>query len=144
MWQASFFHSKFYTKKEIKIDCDSDTLLFKVIPEGPVCQSGADTCFNEKNECADQFLFQLEKIINDRKNNPSDGSYTSSLFAKGINKIAQKVGEEAVELDIEAKDNNDDLFLYEVADLLYHLQVLISFKKLSIADVINVLKKRKG
>jgi len=124
-------------------DCDSDTLLFKVKPKGPTCHTGADTCWNEKNEDS-QFLFlsRLEEIIADRKNTPSEHSYTSSLFQKGINKIAQKVGEEAIELVIEAKDNNNELFKSEAADLLFHYLILLQQKGMKLHDVINVLKSR--
>lgn len=125
---------------EIIQDCDNDSLLVKVIPKGPTCHTGADTCFNEKNEGWD--LNRLETIIKDRKANPKKGSYTTSLFEAGINKIAQKVGEEAVELVIEAKDDNRDLFLNEAADLLYHYLVLLQAKGMSLDDVKGVLKKR--
>jgi phosphoribosyl-ATP pyrophosphohydrolase/phosphoribosyl-AMP cyclohydrolase len=124
----------------ITIDCDQDTLLVKVNPNGPTCHTGADTCFNEKNDLWD--LQQLEKIVNDRKTNPIKGSYTTSLLESGINKVAQKVGEEAVELIIEAKDNNKELFLNEAADLVYHYLVLLSAKDCSLNDVLEVLKKR--
>ena len=123
------------------LDCDNDTLLIKANPVGAVCHTGADTCFEEKNE-SENFLFELEKIILDRKNNPSESSYTSELFTKGINKIAQKVGEEAVELVIEAKDNNNELFKNEAADLLYHFSVLLAAKDVSLQEVLDVLKKR--
>lgn len=125
---------------EIIQDCDNDSLLVKVIPKGPTCHTGADTCFNEKNEGWD--LHRLETIIKDRKANPKKGSYTTSLFEAGINKIAQKVGEEAVELVIEAKDDNKELFLNEAADLLYHYLVLLQEKNMSLDDVKAVLKKR--
>lgn len=125
---------------EIIQDCDNDSLLVKVMPKGPTCHTGADTCFNEKNEGWD--LHRLETIIKDRKANPKKGSYTTSLFEAGINKIAQKVGEEAVELVIEAKDDNRDLFLNEAADLLYHYLVLLQAKGMSLDDVKGVLKKR--
>jgi phosphoribosyl-ATP pyrophosphohydrolase/phosphoribosyl-AMP cyclohydrolase len=125
---------------DIKIDCDQDTLLIMVNPKGPTCHTGADTCFNEKN---DQWNFTaLENIIQARKNNPVKGSYTTSLFESGLNKIAQKVGEEAVELIIEAKDNNKELFLNEAADLMYHYLVLLSAKNFSIKDVAEILEKR--
>lgn len=125
---------------EVRTDCDHDTLLIKATPTGPVCHTGADTCFNETN---DQWTLQaLENIIKDRKENPKKGSYTTTLFDSGINKIAQKVGEEAVELVIEAKDNNKDLFLNEAADLVYHYLVLLQQKGQSLDDVLAVLKKR--
>ena len=116
-------------------------MLIKVNPVGPVCHTGSDTCWNEKNE-QDNFLQVLEQIITDRRNNPSDKSYTSSLFNKGINKIAQKVGEEAVELVIEAMDNNNDLFKEEAADLLFHYLILLQAKGHKLNDVIDILKDR--
>lgn len=125
---------------EILQDCDNDSLLIKVNPKGPTCHTGADTCFNEKNEGWN--LNRLEAMIKDRKSNPKKGSYTTSLFEAGLNKIAQKVGEEAVELVIEAKDENKDLFLNEAADLLYHYLVLLQAKNTSLDDVKAVLKKR--
>jgi len=125
---------------EILQDCDNDSLLIKVNPKGPTCHTGADTCFNEKNEGWN--LNRLEAMIKDRRANPKKGSYTTSLFEAGINKIAQKVGEEAVELVIEAKDENKDLFLNEAADLLYHYLVLLQAKNTSLDDVKAVLKKR--
>ena len=125
----------------LKEDCDKDTVLIKVNPVGPVCHKGDDTCFEDSN-VSDDFISALEDIILDRKINPSGSSYVSSLFKKGTNKIAQKVGEEAVELVIEAKDDNDDLFLNESADLLFHYLILLQEKGHKIKDVINVLKKR--
>lgn len=125
---------------EILQDCDNDSLLIKVNPKGPTCHTGDDTCFKEKNEFWD--LTRLEKLIKDRKANPKEGSYTTSLFKSGINKIAQKVGEEAVELVIEAKDENKDLFLSEAADLMYHYLVLLQAKNCSLQDVKEILKKR--
>ena len=110
-------------------------------PIGPVCHKGDDTCFEDTN-VSDDFISTLEDIIQDRKNNPSDSSYISSLFKKGTNKIAQKVGEEAIELVIEAKDDNDDLFLNESADLLFHYLILLQEKGYKINDVVNVLNKR--
>jgi phosphoribosyl-ATP pyrophosphohydrolase/phosphoribosyl-AMP cyclohydrolase len=141
LWTKGEESGNFLLLKSISVDCDNDTLLIKADPVGPVCHTGADTCFNEKNE-TDNFIFVLEKIINDRKNNPSDESYTSSLFKKGINKIAQKVGEEAVELVIEAKDDNDILFKDEAADLLFHYLILLQAKGLVLEDIVGVLKKR--
>jgi len=121
-------------------DCDSDTLLIKVNPKGPVCHSGTDTCFGEKNSHWN--LSFLERIIADRKVNPDADSYTSGLFEQGINKISQKVGEEAIELIIEAKSDNAELFLNESADLLFHFLVLIQAKGHSLDEVIDVLKVR--
>ena len=125
----------------LKEDCDKDTVLIKVNPVGPVCHKGDDTCFEDSN-FSDDFISTLENIIQDRKINPSDSSYVSSLFKKGTNKIAQKVGEEAVELVIEAKDENDDLFLNESADLLFHYLILLQEKGYKMNDVISVLKGR--
>ncbi len=141
LWTKGEESGNYLILKDIKVDCDNDTLLIKVKPMGPTCHTGADTCWNEKNVPAD-FLFELEQIIVDRKNNPSEKSYTSSLFEKGINKIAQKVGEEAVELVIEAKDNSKELFLNEGADLLFHYLILLQAKGYSLNDVIRILKDR--
>lgn len=127
----------------LKIDCDNDTLLVKVHPKGPTCHKGSDTCWNEANTNNYGFLSELEHIIEDRKVNASeDNSYVASLFTKGINKIAQKVGEEAVEVVIEAKDSNDDLFLNESADLLFHYLILLQAKGYKLDDVINILQNR--
>jgi phosphoribosyl-ATP pyrophosphohydrolase/phosphoribosyl-AMP cyclohydrolase len=140
LWTKGETSGNFLKIKEILSDCDNDTLLIKAEPAGPVCHSGADTCFNENNQ---EFTLQkLEQIITDRKNNPSEKSYTSSLFAKGINKIAQKVGEEAVELIIESKDDDNEKFLGEAADLLFHYLILLNAKKFSLNDIKNVLAKR--
>mgnify|MGYP001171121135 FL=1 len=125
----------------LKEDCDKDTVLIKVNPIGPVCHKGDDTCFEDTN-VSDDFISTLEDIIQDRKNNLSDSSYISTLFMKGTNKIAQKVGEEAIEVVIEAKDDNDDLFLNESADLLFHYLILLQEKGYKINDVVNVLNKR--
>lgn len=141
LWTKGETSGNFLNVKSIIPDCDKDTLLIKVDPVGVVCHTGSDTCFDEKNN-GDMFLFQLEDVIQNRKNNPTEKSYTSSLFQKGINKIAQKVGEEAVEIVIEAKDNNDDLFLGEAADLIYHYLVLLAAKNKNLEDVIKVLRSR--
>lgn len=141
LWTKGEESGNYLLVKDIKVDCDNDTLLIKATPLGPTCHTGADTCWNEKN-ITDNFLLELEQIILDRKNNPTDKSYTSSLFAKGINKIAQKVGEEAVEIVIEAKDDNKELFLGEAADLLFHYMILLRAKDFSLDDVIEVLKGR--
>jgi phosphoribosyl-ATP pyrophosphohydrolase/phosphoribosyl-AMP cyclohydrolase len=141
LWTKGEESGNFLDVNDVKIDCDNDTILIKATPLGPVCHTGADTCFNEKNNSAD-FLIYLQGIINERKNNPTDKSYTSSLFQKGINKIAQKVGEEAIELVIEAKDNDADLFKNEAADLMFHYLILLSAKGFSLSDVIEILKKR--
>lgn len=121
-------------------DCDNDTLLIKAIPEGPVCHNGTDTCFNETNDV--DILRKLTDLIEQRKKELPENSYTTKLFKSGINKIAQKVGEEAVETIIEAKDNNNDLFLNESADLIYHFLVLLSAKGLSLDDVRKKLEQR--
>jgi phosphoribosyl-ATP pyrophosphohydrolase/phosphoribosyl-AMP cyclohydrolase len=127
----------------IKPDCDRDTLLIKVRPEGPTCHTGTDTCWHEDNRANYGFLSSLEAIIRSRvSEGDSSSSYVASLFAKGINKIAQKVGEEAVETVIEAKDNNDELFLNESADLLFHYLMLLKAKGFQLDDVVNVLKSR--
>ena len=141
LWTKGEESGNFLNVNNLLIDCDNDTILIKATPAGPTCHTGADTCFNEKN-VSTNFLTELETIIRDRKNNPTDKSYTASLFAKGINKIAQKVGEEAVEVIIEAKDNNDDLFKGEAADLLFHYLILLQAKNFSLNDIINVLKSR--
>ena len=141
LWTKGEESGNFLLLKEIKVDCDNDTLLIKVNPVGPVCHTGTDTCWGEKNG-NENFLFQLEQIIADRKINPLDKSYTSSLFAKGINKIAQKVGEEAVELVIEAKDDNEELFKDEAADLLFHYLILLQAKGFGLNNIVEVLKSR--
>jgi phosphoribosyl-ATP pyrophosphohydrolase/phosphoribosyl-AMP cyclohydrolase len=122
------------------LDCDEDTILIKVNPHGPVCHTGSDTCFNEKNQGS--FLPRLEEIINDRFEHPSENSYISSLVNKGVKKIAQKVGEEAVETILEAQNGPADLFLGEAADLVFHLLVLLRAKGFSLRDVEEVLRKR--
>lgn len=128
---------------DVKLDCDNDTLLINVNPKGPTCHKGSDTCWNEDNSQEYGFLSHLEDVIDSRKNSASeDTSYVASLFAKGINKIAQKVGEEAVEVVIEAKDSNDDLFLNESADLLFHYLILLQAKGYTLNDIVNVLKSR--
>jgi phosphoribosyl-AMP cyclohydrolase / phosphoribosyl-ATP pyrophosphohydrolase len=143
LWTKGETSDNFLYVQEILTDCDGDTILIKATPAGPTCHTGADTCFEEVNEGQAPFLNYLQKkIIRDRKNNPSDTSYTTSLFKKGVNKIAQKVGEEAVEVVIEAKDQNDDLFKGEVADLLFHLLVLLEHKNIDLDEVISVLRDR--
>ncbi len=141
LWTKGEESGNFLNVTDILIDCDNDTLLIKATPLGPVCHTGADTCFNEKSTSSD-FLHQLEQIILEKKNNPSDKSYTSSLFAKGINKIAQKVGEEAVELVIEAKDNDAELFKNEAADLLFHYLILLTAKGYTLNDITTILRSR--
>jgi phosphoribosyl-AMP cyclohydrolase / phosphoribosyl-ATP pyrophosphohydrolase len=142
LWTKGETSNNFLHVRQIMVDCDGDTLLIKASPDGPTCHTGADTCFEEVNRAKGQFLNYLQAIIHDRKVNPSEASYTTSLFNKGINKIAQKVGEEAVELVIEAKDNNDDLFRGEAADLLFHFLVLLEQKDLDLDDIIAVLQTR--
>jgi phosphoribosyl-ATP pyrophosphohydrolase/phosphoribosyl-AMP cyclohydrolase len=127
--------------RQILLDCDKDSLLVKAVPTGPVCHTGADTCWSEKNHKED-FLGYLEQIIALRRASDDSTSYVKQLFGKGINKIAQKVGEEAVELIIEAKDVNQQLFLGEAADLLFHYIVLLQAKNCTLSDVIGVLEKR--
>jgi phosphoribosyl-ATP pyrophosphohydrolase/phosphoribosyl-AMP cyclohydrolase len=127
--------------REVLLDCDQDTLLIKAEPKGPVCHTGADTCWNEANE-PDEFLFFLERLIRQRREGGDESSYVKKLFGRGINKIAQKVGEEAVELVIEAKDVNQALFLDEAADLLFHYLILLQAKDCSLSDVIGVLQQR--
>jgi phosphoribosyl-AMP cyclohydrolase / phosphoribosyl-ATP pyrophosphohydrolase len=141
LWTKGETSGNFLHVKEILLDCDNDTILIKAIPTGVVCHTGNDTCFNEQNE-SDIFLFELEKTIIQRKLEPLETSYTSELFAKGINKIAQKVGEEAVELIIEAKDDNDELFKNEAADLVFHFLILLQAKGLEFQDVLDILKER--
>lgn len=144
LWTKGEESGNFMEVVSIQTDCDNDTLLIKVNPIGPVCHTGTDTCWGEKNEAASlDFLNGLEAVIAKRKNNPEDNSYTSQLFARGMNKIAQKVGEEATELVIEAKDNNPELFLNEAADLLFHYLILLQAKGFTLNDVVDVLKKRK-
>lgn len=141
LWTKGEESGNFLTLKSITPDCDNDTLLVKAIPTGPVCHTGADTCFNETNKSID-FIYLLEQVIAGRQQNPVEGSYVSGLFKKGMNGIAQKVGEEAVELVIESKDNDDDKFLGEAADLLFHYLILLRAKNHSLKEVADVLEKR--
>ncbi|MGA0402161.1 MAG: bifunctional phosphoribosyl-AMP cyclohydrolase/phosphoribosyl-ATP diphosphatase HisIE [Flavobacteriaceae bacterium] len=126
----------------VRSDCDLDSILIKVIPLGPVCHTGADTCFNEINTVSYDWIKHLEAIIEQRQKSGDSKSYVASLFEKGINKIAQKVGEEAVEVVIEAKDNNEELFLNESADLLFHYLILLKAKGYRLNDVLEILKSR--
>jgi len=126
----------------VRLDCDLDSILFKVIPLGPVCHTGADTCFNEINTVSYDWIKHLEAIIEQRQKSGDSKSYVASLFEKGINKIAQKVGEEAVEVVIEAKDENEELFLNESADLLFHFLILLKAKGYELKDVLGILKLR--
>src|SRR5687767_6327793 len=141
LWTKGETSGNFLQVSDIKVDCDNDTLLVKAIPHGPVCHTGADTCFNEKNESID-FIYQLEEVITGRQQNPVEGSYVSGLFKKGINAVAQKVGEEAVELVIESKDNDKEKFLGEAADLLFHYLILLRAKGFKLTEVMDVLEKR--
>jgi phosphoribosyl-ATP pyrophosphohydrolase/phosphoribosyl-AMP cyclohydrolase len=141
LWTKGEESGHFLNVIEILGDCDSDTLLIKVNPQGPVCHTGKDTCFNETNT-TDNFLLELQGVIQDRMKNPEEGSYTNLLLQKGLNKIAQKVGEEAVELVIESKDDNKELFLNEAADLMYHYLLLVNAKGYQLNDVITVLRSR--
>jgi phosphoribosyl-ATP pyrophosphohydrolase/phosphoribosyl-AMP cyclohydrolase len=141
LWTKGEESGNFLKLKQMLLDCDLDTLLIKAEPLGPTCHTGADTCWSEKNH-SDNFLLYLQDIIDLRRNSSDAGSYVHSLFAKGINKIAQKVGEEAVELVIESKDDNADLFLNEAADLLFHFIVLLRAKGFKLQDVMNILQER--
>lgn len=140
LWTKGETSGNFLEVKRMLIDCDGDTILIEVKPTGPVCHTGSDTCFEQKN--IGNIIQKLERTIQDRKANPKTDSYTTKLFESGINKVAQKVGEEAVELIIESKDNNRNLFLNEAADLMYHYLVLLSAKGYSLADVEQVLQDR--
>ena len=143
LWTKGETSGNYLNVVDIQVDCDADTLLIKVNPTGPVCHTGSDTCFQEINQ-DDAFLYELEQVILHRKNNLHLKSYTTSLFKRGINKVAQKVGEEAVEVVIEAKDDNKDLFMNEAADLLYHLQVLLAAKDVKLQEVVEILRNRHG
>lgn len=143
LWTKGEESGNFLEVKTIAIDCDNDTILIKAKPFGPTCHTGSTTCFNEVSNRG--FVYKLEQTINDRIDLAEDkDSYTYKLYNKGINKIAQKVGEEAVEIVIEAKDNNDDLFLGEAADLMYHYLILLKAKGFKLEDVENVLKSREN
>lgn len=142
LWTKGESSGNFLLLKNILVDCDQDAILIKAEPVGPTCHTGNDTCWNESNTGNVYFLEYLKNLIKDRKENPGSDSYTSSLFAKGINKVAQKVGEEAVELVIEAKDENPDLFKNEAADLLFHYLVLLEAKGYDLDEIIEVLKGR--
>ena len=143
LWTKGKESGNFLTLIDLKIDCDNDTLLVQVAPQGPTCHTGSDTCWNAENTEEYGFLSTLETLIKDRKENVnSEESYVASLFKEGINKIAQKVGEEAVEVIIEAKDDNDALFLNESADLLFHYLILLQAKEFRLQDVIAILKER--
>ncbi len=143
LWTKGEESGNFLNLVDIKNDCDEDTLLIQAKPVGPTCHTGADTCWQTENKSDFGFISALENTIKTRRENAdSEKSYVASLFEKGINKIAQKVGEEAVEVVIEAKDDNDDLFLDESADLLFHYLILLQAKGFELNDVVNVLKAR--
>lgn len=142
LWTKGETSGHFLIVKDIIPDCDNDTLLIKAQPEGPACHKGNDTCFDEDNQHSSFFLDQLSQIIDERKQHPSEKSYTSSLLSKGTNKVAQKVGEEAVETVIEAMAGNKNLLISESADLLFHLLVLLADQDVSIYDVLGELEKR--
>lgn len=143
LWTKGEESGNFLNLVSIKNDCDDDTLLIQVKPEGPTCHTGLDTCWQEFNNQEYGFISKLEKTITIRRENAdSEKSYVASLFKLGINKIAQKVGEEAIEVVIEAKDDNDDLFLNESADLLFHYLILLQAKGFQLNDVVNILKGR--
>lgn len=142
LWTKGEESGNFLNLVDLQLDCDSDTFLIQVDPQGPTCHKGSDTCWDDDNNPTYGFLSHLESTIQDRQENPSEESYVSSLFQKGMNKIAQKVGEEAVETVIEAKDSNDNLFLNESADLLFHLMILLRAKGFGLDDVVQVLQNR--
>jgi phosphoribosyl-AMP cyclohydrolase / phosphoribosyl-ATP pyrophosphohydrolase len=141
LWTKGEESGHFLLVEKMSVDCDDDTILIQVEPQGPTCHRGTGTCWGEDNHSSD-FLCQLEDIIRQRQESGTEGSYVASLFAKGINKIAQKVGEEAVELVIEAKDDNRELFLGEAADLLFHFMILLKAKGVTLQEVKAVLQQR--
>lgn len=141
LWTKGESSSNYLHLVDIALDCDQDSFLIKAKPDGPTCHTGADTCWDEKNESIG-FINELENVIEQRKNGESEKSYVKSLFDKGINKIAQKVGEEAVEVVIEAKDDNEELFLNESADLLFHYLILLQAKGYKLQDVVKILEDR--
>ncbi|MCY7349176.1 MAG: bifunctional phosphoribosyl-AMP cyclohydrolase/phosphoribosyl-ATP diphosphatase HisIE [Cytophagaceae bacterium] len=144
LWTKGETSGNFLYVENIQQDCDGDTLLIKARPAGPVCHTGADTCFNENNQGQAGWLNHLKAVIHDRKQHPAESSYTAKLFAKGTNKVAQKVGEEAVELVIEAMGTNDELFREEAADLLFHYLVLLEDRGIDFDEIITVLRARHG
>ena len=143
LWTKGEESGNFLELVSISLDCDQDSLLIQAIPKGPTCHKGSDTCWNDTNTTTYGFLTELEEVIAERKNGDKDESYVASLFDKGINKIAQKVGEEAVETVIEALDSNDELFIYESADLLFHYLILLQAKGFRLDDIVSALEKRK-
>lgn len=140
LWTKGEASGNFLMVKEIFLDCDNDTILIKVTPKGPTCHTGSESCFGAKSTKG--FIYELEQAIHQRIETKNQNSYTNKLFLQGINKVAQKVGEEAVELIIEAKDNNSELFKNEAADLLYHYLILLKAKEFQLSDIENVLKLR--
>lgn len=140
LWTKGETSGNFLSVRSVQTDCDRDTILITAVPAGPVCHTGEKTCFG--NQSSSGFLGQLEETIRSRRDRPEESSYTSKLMASGINKVAQKVGEEAVELVIEAKDNDDNRFLNEAADLLYHYLILLSARNHALDDVVRVLESR--
>ena len=140
LWTKGETSGNFLELMDWKLDCDNDTILIKSKPLGPTCHKGTTTCFAEETDKG--FLYELQQTISDKIDNNDENSYTNELYKRGINKVAQKVGEEAVELVIEAKDNNDELFLNEAADLLYHYLILLKAKGFTIEDVEKILKSR--
>lgn len=142
LWTKGEESGNFLELVSIREDCDQDALLVKAIPHGPTCHKGTDTCWGEENSDQFGFLTALESVIRDRRKNAPENSYVSSLFSKGINKIAQKVGEEAVELVIESKDDSEELFLNESADLLFHYLILLQAKGYALSYVVEILKQR--
>ena len=143
LWTKGEESGNFLNLVDLKLDCDNDTLLIFVNPVGPTCHTGSDTCWNDSNLTSYGFISKLEETIENRiEHADASNSYVASLFKKGINKVAQKVGEEAVEVIIEAKDTNDDLFLNESADLLFHYLLLLQAKGFKLNDVVEVLKER--
>jgi phosphoribosyl-ATP pyrophosphohydrolase/phosphoribosyl-AMP cyclohydrolase len=142
IWTKGETSGNYLHMVSIKVDCDGDTLLVRAIPDGPTCHTGDDTCFGEQNLDFPNFLHELESIIADRKENPNTKSYTNRLFEKGIAKIAQKVGEEATEVVIEAMRNNNELLKEEISDLMYHLLVLMAYQGIQLDDINLTLKNR--
>ena len=140
LWTKGESSGNFLELIDWKLDCDNDTILIKAKPLGPTCHKGTTTCFAEETDKG--FLYELQQTISDKIDNNDENSYTNELYKKGINKVAQKVGEEAVELVIEAKDDNDELFLNEAADLLYHYLILLKAKGFTLEDVETILKSR--
>ena len=141
LWTKGESSGNFLELMDWKLDCDNDTILIKAKPLGPTCHKGTTTCFAEETDKG--FLYELQQTISDKIDNNDENSYTNELYKRGINKVAQKVGEEAVELVIEAKDNNDELFLNEAADLLYHYLILLKAKGFTLEDVEKILKSRR-